>query len=411
MSKPERRNVLVVTLGGAPGVVTETVYALLDRKPAWVPHEIHLVTTAFGANFWQDPNARIHRELKALFAHFRAPPVQPALVVPKTGSGQPIKDLRSEAETVAFANALTWLAMELKERENTWLHMSMAGGRKTMSSYAQAAMQYFAEEADQLTHTLVEPQSLEYHPDFYWPGQAQQQIDVGGNGAQHIVQAASAKIALVPSPFVRLRPHLKRIPFARNNFDHWTLRERMQARLDAYAPAVTLNVADCTVVVDGSTIEFGKQEFALYRLLATAMTGAWPGVGPEGQGANHTGWILIGDFLNPQSDALRAFFDSYKDCFEGAPDETYWGFKGDIEQNLGYRTAAGRDYVANRFKTLRNRVKTKLVDGVASYAARRAVTPVSLSAEPKGYKYGLQLEPHEIEIVPRASRDLRSSSL
>ncbi len=402
MSEPDRKNVLVVTLGGAPGVVTETAFALLDGNPSWVPHEIHLVTTAFGAKDWSDPASRPNRELAALFRHFGAPAAAVDLLIPKDERNGAIADIRTEEENVAFANALTWRVMEIKERKNVRLHMSMAGGRKTMSSYAQSAMQYFAEEADALTHTLVEPQSLEYHKDFFWPYQAQQEIVAGRDGAPCVVRADTAKIALVPSPFVRLRAHIKRIPFAKNNFNHWTLTERTQARLDACAPAVTLTVADRTVTVDGAAIPFGEQQFALYRVLAAAIKEDWRGVGPDGQGDNHTGWILIADFQKRDSRALRRFFEYYRDCFPGDPGETYCSFTRAIDGALASGTAGGLDYVADRFKSLRNDIKAKLAEGAPSYAARRGAVPRSESAEGKGNKYGLALEPHEIEIAPRA---------
>ena len=404
MSDHDKRNVLVITLGGAPGVVTETVYALLKRVPPWIPQEIHLVTTTFGARVWSDPESRPNRELAALLAHFGCAPITPFVLVPETGDRMPIDDIRSEEENIAFANALTWHLMGIKEQPDTRLHVSMAGGRKTMSSYSQAALSYFAEEHDELTHILVNPPTLEYSPDFFWPGQEQQDIDVSKRPPPpppQTVKASSADIAMVPSPFLRLRDHMKRIPFAKSNFDHWTLTERVQAKLDAYAAGITLRVADRTFTVGGGKVQFGNQEFALYRVLATAILESWPGTGPEGQGDNHVGWILIADFLDPQSTAFTKFFEFYRDCFDGHPDEPYHRFKSDIERNLSSGTAEGRDYVANRFKTLRNKIKERILEGVPSYAARRRATPVSESAEPRGNKYGLPLESYEIEIVQR----------
>jgi hypothetical protein len=152
-------------------------------------------------------------------------------------------------------------------------------------------------------------------------------------------------------------------------------------------------------------VQFGNQEFALYRVLATAIAESWPGVGPEGQGDNHVGWILIGDFLDPDSLAFKKFFEFYRDCFDGDPDEPYHRFKSDIDRNLASGTAEGRDYVANRFKTLRNKIKEKIIENIPSYAARRRVTPASESAEPRRNKYGLPLEAYEIEILPRGVTD------
>ena len=342
------------------------------------PHEIHLITTTFGARDWREPGSRPNRELAALLAHFGCVPIAPLILVPQTGDGAPIGDIRTEEENIAFANALTWHIMQIKERPNTRLHVSMAGGRKTMSSYSQAAISYFAEEHDELTHILVDPPSLEYSPDFFWPRQAQQDIDVSKRPPpppQQIVQASSARIAMVPSPFLKLHRHMKRIPFAKNNFDHWTLTERVQAKLDAAAAVVTLRAGDQTLVIDGAPVKLGIQEFALYRVLATAIVEAWPGVGPEGMGHNHKGWILIKDFTDRTSLAYRKFFDFYRDCFEGTEDDDYENFTEEIRRAFEQEgDATGRAYLADRFKSLRNKIKTKLAEGVASYVIRRRVT-------------------------------------
>ena len=39
------RRILFCTIGATPQVVTETAWALRQREPAWIPDEIHIVTT------------------------------------------------------------------------------------------------------------------------------------------------------------------------------------------------------------------------------------------------------------------------------------------------------------------------------------------------------------------------------
>ena len=52
---PPCRLLLAVT-GLTPQIVTETLYALAcDRPDPWIPHEVHLITTATGAD-----NARLN---------------------------------------------------------------------------------------------------------------------------------------------------------------------------------------------------------------------------------------------------------------------------------------------------------------------------------------------------------------
>ncbi|MBP8284794.1 MAG: hypothetical protein KAX46_12935 [Chromatiaceae bacterium] len=49
------RRILLAVTGLTPQVVTETLYALACRtEPRWVPHEVHLITTALGADNARD---------------------------------------------------------------------------------------------------------------------------------------------------------------------------------------------------------------------------------------------------------------------------------------------------------------------------------------------------------------------
>ncbi|MBK1645228.1 hypothetical protein CKO25_11360 [Thiocapsa imhoffii] len=56
MSPDTPRRILLAVTGLTPQIVTETLYALACRgADTWIPHEIHLITTATGAN-----NARLN---------------------------------------------------------------------------------------------------------------------------------------------------------------------------------------------------------------------------------------------------------------------------------------------------------------------------------------------------------------
>ena len=49
-SAPSPHRILLAVTGLTPQIVTETLYALACREAdPWVPHEIHLITTATGA--------------------------------------------------------------------------------------------------------------------------------------------------------------------------------------------------------------------------------------------------------------------------------------------------------------------------------------------------------------------------
>ena len=40
------KNILVITLGGSPSIVTETIWALAKAENSFITHELHLVTTS-----------------------------------------------------------------------------------------------------------------------------------------------------------------------------------------------------------------------------------------------------------------------------------------------------------------------------------------------------------------------------
>jgi len=50
MSQTSERRILLAVTGLTPQIVTETLYALaIGCKPAWLPTEVHVITTEEGA--------------------------------------------------------------------------------------------------------------------------------------------------------------------------------------------------------------------------------------------------------------------------------------------------------------------------------------------------------------------------
>ena len=155
------RDVLVITLGKTPQVVTETIWALLSRANPFVPTAIHLVTTESGRQLCQARLTGADGPLARVYEHFGLLPVEPILHLPRDAAGFEMRDVRTEAENAAFANTLTLLVRQIASDPGTRLHVSLAGGRKTMSAYAAAAISLFGRDRDELSHVLVEPAMLE----------------------------------------------------------------------------------------------------------------------------------------------------------------------------------------------------------------------------------------------------------
>src|SRR5690606_29640591 len=165
------RRILLVVSGMSPQIMTETLFALTQmRTPAFIPTEVHILTTASGAR-----NARL--SLLKGEAHFlrlcEEYDLDPAMFSEKNihciqKDGHPLDDIRSVAENECAADCITQTIRDFTNDENSALHVSMAGGRKTMGYYAGYALSLYGREQDRLSHVLV-TEGFEGHRDFYYP--------------------------------------------------------------------------------------------------------------------------------------------------------------------------------------------------------------------------------------------------
>jgi len=296
MDRDWNENVLIATVGTAPGIVTETVWALLERKPIpWCPTHIYLVTTSVGARACESALLGERSQLAALFRSRGLVPVEPQPRIPTIPTKQPIEDIRTREENVAFANEITRLIKLHAERPDSRIHVSIAGGRKTMSSYAQAALSIFGRDQDELTHVLISIPEFEYSPLFFYPEQAHQPIPIKikDEATQAMItverNAREATIDLVPSPFIRMGYILREDAFPGGVVDYERTIEQVQAGLEE--DRIKLKTGSNELVV-GRTVSLTlpPRAFAFYRLLAQARKERWSGAGPAGFGRGQEGW-------------------------------------------------------------------------------------------------------------------------
>ncbi|MEI7970802.1 MAG: CRISPR-associated ring nuclease Csm6 [Betaproteobacteria bacterium] len=139
------RRILLAVTGLSPQVVTETLFALTqEQSPPFVPTEIHLITTAQGAE---------HARLELLsaapgwFHRFSRDYGLPGIAFDaehihtiRDASGLPLEDIRDPSDNAIAANEITDLLRELTDDPDSALHVSIAGGRKTMGFYLGYAL-------------------------------------------------------------------------------------------------------------------------------------------------------------------------------------------------------------------------------------------------------------------------------
>ena len=201
------RRILLAVTGLSPQIVTETLYALaLAKDAAFVPTEIHLLTTTTGRDLAR--TALLHPDggqFHALIDDY------PQLGRPRfddsgihvicTQDGTPLPDIRTPAENAAAADAITALMAALTRDPDVALHVSIAGGRKTMGFYLGYAFSLYARPQDRLSHVLVSS-PFESHPEFFYPPATPRRLSTRDN--RHI-DTADAIVTLAEIPVVRLR--------------------------------------------------------------------------------------------------------------------------------------------------------------------------------------------------------------
>jgi CRISPR-associated protein (TIGR02584 family) len=188
------RRILLVVAGGSPAIVTETLYALTQTsQPAYLPTEIHIITTTgkFGDQAIRKALLDDQR-LQQLYDAYgmTLPPFDDNHIHRITDANDvPLTDITTAEDNEAAADFITNIVRKFTQNDNTSLHASIAGGRKTMSYYMGYALSLYGRMQDRLSHVLVDESLITR--DFFFP-QPNENIEV----------------RLANVPFVRLRDGL-----------------------------------------------------------------------------------------------------------------------------------------------------------------------------------------------------------
>ncbi len=202
-ASPPRRTLLAVT-GLSPQVVTESLYVLAVEQ-GWVPQRICLITTAEGAKRAQ---LSLLSEDPGWFARFVAdyhlPNIQFSsddVYVLQDAAGQPLADIRTPDDNERAADFIVETLRELTADPAGELHVSIAGGRKTMGFYLGYALSLFGRPQDTLSHVLVS-EPFESSWAFFYPTPYSKVIELKDNT---LADTRDAQVTLAQIPFVSLR--------------------------------------------------------------------------------------------------------------------------------------------------------------------------------------------------------------
>lgn len=200
------RRVLLAVTGLSPQVVTETLYAVTQHPTTpCPPTEICLLTTREGAErarlalLSEEPGwfGRLCRDYALPEIAFD----ESRIHVLRGANGEALEDIRSHDDNRIAADCITETVRVLTRDPQCALHVSIAGGRKTMGFYLGYALSLFGREQDRLSHVLV-AEPFESSWDFFYPTPYSRIITTRDN---KLADTRDARVTLAEIPFVSLR--------------------------------------------------------------------------------------------------------------------------------------------------------------------------------------------------------------
>jgi len=270
-----KRKILIAGMGTSPAVLSNVVWALAHGDKSVVPDEIVVLITKNGKTLlkkelfddgvWADMLKSLARE---------GIDIEGKLIFGETSirsipdvRGNEIDDLRTGDDNLRAADFMLGELRKYTEDNGTELHVSIAGGRKTMSALLFSCMSLLGREQDKVYHVLLPP-ALEggVTPTFYYPKRGTTYA-ARVTGKKH--KAKDLQCELFEVPFVRMRgwyqEKFKEIPPS-----YRTLISKVQTVAPpavAY-PEIEIDAWNGWVKIDGKLAPMSKACFAMLLLIA-----------------------------------------------------------------------------------------------------------------------------------------------
>ncbi|MDN3398448.1 CRISPR-associated ring nuclease Csm6 [Psychrobacter sp. APC 3426] len=202
------RNILFLVTGMTPQIITETIWALACDDSAeenWVPDEVHVLSTQDGLNqirkrLFEDG---VFTQFKRDYPILEQVDFDPAthLHVITDQNGKPLMDLKTPEDNERSADIICEMVKSFTSIDDTSVHVSIAGGRKTMGFYAGYALSLYGRAQDSMSHVLVQSE-FEKAVNFFYP--TPKEHLVSDRDSTVVGNAQEAQVWLAKIPFVRM---------------------------------------------------------------------------------------------------------------------------------------------------------------------------------------------------------------
>lgn len=261
-----KQKILVAVTGMTPQIVTETVYAL-HKNHQWLPEKIIVLTTLQGKQKIMDTLLGKNNQLARLQQDYALPEIQfnEQNIKVISENNQELDDIRTAQQNNAAADLIVREIYQLCQDKNTELHVSIAGGRKSMGFYVGYALSLFGRAQDKMSHVLVE-EGFEQHQEFFYPPAQSQMLTMRSENNQQR-DAAKAEIMLAEIPFVRMLDNRLQFAFDKNmTFSEAVFHTQQVLN---HSLQICFHCADCTISIGEHTqFKLEGRFFAAYVALA-----------------------------------------------------------------------------------------------------------------------------------------------
>lgn len=363
------RRVLLAVSGLSPQIVTETIYALASdaQHGPFVPTEVHLITTREGAqkaelSLLSDDLGWFHR----LCNDFHLPGItftRQHIHIIRDKQERGMDDIRSPEDNRAAADFITAQVRHFTADSQCALHVSIAGGRKTMGFFLGYALSLYGRAQDRLSHVLVS-EPFENSLDFFYPTPYSRVLQTRDG---RLADTALAEVTLAEIPFVSLRHGLPQALLS----GHASFNETVEAaRAALAAPQLVLNLAQRSITAGTTTLELPPAELALLAVFARRAMRAEPPLPAPAKGAPDAAWA-------------RRYLAEYKAIVGTMADS-------DATQTALKRGMDG-EYFSQRKSKLDKRLKTILGPAADAYRIHDGGT--------RPGRYGLTLTPDAVRFA------------
>jgi len=257
------KKILVAVSGLSPQILTETLY-FLAVKQNFIPTEIHLITTLEGAKL-SNENLFVKGKYDALCKEYQLPKIEftkQNFHIIQDDQGNELNDIRTPEQNAAAADFMTNMIKEFTEDDDSAVHVSIAGGRKTMGYYLGYALSLFGRSQDRLSHVLVS-EGYEGLRDFYYPSIKSNFIENRDTPPLEI-DTSKAEVTLAEIPFIRMRQDIpKRLLQGKAGFSD-TITLARKAELE---PMLIVDVKNKLISASGEVFTMPPIAIAFYSWL------------------------------------------------------------------------------------------------------------------------------------------------